>query len=242
MIIKYPTGLYGNSIPSGTESGNVTFTISNNPPPRSNLLFPKISNGIARKKIIKKDEVLWRRETVSDLVFNISSSRRTFEGSNNRILEIGQILEFNDSIPKTVDQMLVGDTTTTQHNINRINYQPLGISAEDEDLINSASFVAYKSLQKELNDAVQRRKDAEQSAIEYQKIINDSTRTLDALTIIQNQSNTTDTDLDAVILKLKTKRDMAFKDRDEAIRLANEAAVESSSISDRLRIISTVLK
>lgn len=242
MIIKYPTGLYNNAIPSGTESGNITFTISNNPPPRSNLLFPKISNGIARRQIARSDEALWRRETVGDLIFNVSESKRTLEGSNNKVFETGQILEFNDSIPKTVDQMLVGDTVTTQHNINRINYEPLGINEGDQQLINSVSMSAYKSLENELNEARQRRKNAEQSVVENQKIINNSTKTIEALKIVQDETSGTDSDVYELILKLETKRNAAFEARDAAIAVANESAIQSASLVDRLRTISTVLK
>lgn len=242
MIIKYPTGLYYNSIPKGTEPGNVTFVISNNPPPRTNLLFPKISNGIAKKRIIREDEVSWRRETVSDLVFNVSSSAGTVEGSNNKVFETGQVLEFNDSISKTVDPMLVGSITTTQHDINRINYDSLNIDDADEQTINSASLVAYRSLQIKLNEIIQKRKDAEQSVVEYQKIINDSNRAIEALKIMVDQSDTIDNDLNMIMSKLEVRRDNAFRDRDMAIALANSAASESVLVSNKLRTISTVLK
>lgn len=242
MIIKYPTGLYYNSIPKGTESGNVTFIISNNSPPRTNLLFPKISIGVARKKITRKDEVSWRRETVSDLVFSVSSSARAVEGSNNKIFDIGQVLEFGDSVSKTVDPMLVGLVTTTQHDINRINYDSLNVDDADEQVINSASLIAYRSLQAKLNGAIQRRKDAEQLVLEHQKIINDSTRAIEALKIMVDQGNATADDLHVIISKLEIRRDDAFRDRDTAIASANDAAAESVSASDKLRTISVVLK
>jgi hypothetical protein len=242
MIIKYPTGLYYNSIPKGTEPGNVTFVISNNPPPRTNLLFPKLPSGIARKRITRKDGISWRRETVSDLVFSVSSSTRTVEGSNNKVFEIGQVLEFGDSISKTVDPMLIGLVTTTQHDINRINYNSLNVDDADEQAINSASLVAYRSLQTKLNEAIQRRKDAEQLVVEYQKVINDSTRAIEALKIMVDQGDATANDLHVIISKLETRRDDAFRDRDVAIMSANDAAAESVQMSDKLRTISAVLK
>lgn len=240
MIIKYPTGLY--NIPKGTELGNVTFTVSNNSPPRSNLLFSKIPDGIARKQILRRDEVLWRRETVGDLVFNISESRRTTEGTNNKTFETGQVLEFNDGTSKTVDEMLVGNNTTTQHNITRIDYDQLDIDDEDKQLIDSVSFLAYKSLGEDLNNARQRYRNYEQDVIEFQKIINNSTRTINALKIAQDQNAGTDIDVSDLISKLEIKRDEAFRSRDAAIASANQASAESTSILDRLRTISTVLK
>lgn len=243
MIISFPTGFYETALPQNPEdSGNVTFTISNNPPPRTNLVFPKIPPGIVnRKRKPRTIEVLNRRDAIGDLVFTISKSSRQEEGSNNKHFETGQVLEFSDAPLKTLDPMFVGPKTQVQHDINRLNYEALGIDEEEQQLIENSSLFVHKSLSDQLNTIRQQRADAEQTVTANQKIINDINRTISALTVIQESSSETDTDVDALIEKLISKRDAAFITRDKAVGSANSLAVEASRLVDEIRTISTVL-
>ena len=244
MIIRYPTGLYVNILPQTPDAGgNVTFTISNNPPPRANLLFPKIPPGVVdRQRLSRSLDILRRRTVLGDLVFTVSQSRRNTEGSNNKVFEIGQVLEFSDRILKSLDPMLVGRKTETQHDIVRINYEPLDISNEDQEFINNSSLVVHKSLSDQLNVVRQQRKNAEQLVVSNQKIINDSNRTINALKIIQDQTGMTDSGVEELIIKLELKKGEAFVARDVAIVAANAMSAEATQIQDKLRTVSTVLK
>jgi hypothetical protein len=242
MIIRYPTGLYSNILPQGSQSGNVTYVISNNPPPRTNLVFPKIPPGIVdRQREPRNLDVLQRRDGVGELAFTISQSMRDVGGSNNKVFETGQILEFSDAPVKSLKPMLVSQKTETQHNANRINYEPLGVDVEDQQFISDASLVAHLDLSDQLNLIRQQRKNAEQIVVENQKIINDSNRTINALKIIKDQSSATDGDVDELILKLEQKKNDAFLVRDQATEAANALAAEAARIQDRLRVVSTVL-
>lgn len=243
MIVKFPTGLYSNVLPQQPQdSGNVTFTISNSPPPRTNLVFPKIPPGIVDRRRLPRDpDILRRRDVIGDLVFTISQSRRDSEGSNNKVFETGQILEFTDAPLKALDPMLVSPKTETQHNVNRINYEPLGVDAEEQQTISDASLITQKNLADELNIVRQQRKNAEEIVTTNQKIINDANRTIDALVVIQNQTPTTDSDVDELIAKLEKKKDDAFKARDAASEAANALAAEATRIQDEIRTVSTVL-
>lgn len=243
MIIKFPTGLYSNILPrSPQDGGNITFTISNNPPPRTNLVFPKISPGIVGRQRTKRDpDVLRRRGVVGDLVFTVSQSRRDVEGTNNKTFEIGQVLDFSDGPLKSLDPMLVNHKTQIQHNTTRINYEPLDVGEEDQQLINESSLIAHKSLSDELNVVRQQRKNAEQLVIANQKIINDSNRTINALVVIQDQMVETDNGVGELITKLGIKKDEAFIVRDAAAEAANALAAEAMLIQDELRAVSMVL-
>jgi hypothetical protein len=243
MIIKFPTGFYETVIPQNPQDGgNVTFVISNTEPPRANLTFPKIPLGIVdRKKQPKTIGLLDRRDTVDDLVFTISQSSRTEEGNNNRQFETGQVLEFSDSPIKLIDPMLVGNTTQTQHDVNRLNYDALGVDAEEQQLIADSSLVVYRDLSDQLNTVRQRRRDSESLVTSNQKVINDTDRALKGLVIIQNSSPTTDSDVDDLIIKLGLRRSEAFEARDEATEVANTAAAEASVLVDEIRTVGTIL-
>ena len=244
MIIKFPTGLYSNILPQSLQdSGNVTFTISNSTPPRTNLIFPKIPSGIVdRKRSIRSSDILKRRSVIGDLVFTISQSSRNDEGTNDKTFETGQVLEFSDVPLKSLNPMLVGRKTQIQHDTTRINYQPLDVNEDDQQLINDASLLTHKNLSDQLNLVRQQRKNAEQLVGANQKIINDSNRTINALKIIQDQTTTTESDVDRLIIKLELKKTEAFVVRGAATEAANALAAEATRIQDELRIVSTVLK
>lgn len=243
MIVKFPTGLYSNILPQEPQDGgNVTYTISNNPPPRTNLVFPKIPPGIVDRRRTPRDpDVLKRRDVVGDLAFTISQSRRDIEGSSDKVFETGQVLEFSDAPIKSLDPMLVSQKTETQHDAGRINYEPLGVDSDDQQLISDTSLATHKALSDQLNTVRQQRKNAEQIVVANQKIINDSNRTINALEVIQEQSPTTDGDVDDLIAKLEQKKNEAFVARNQATEAANALAAEATRIQDELRTVSTVL-
>jgi len=243
MIVKFPTGLYSTVLPQKPQDGgNVTFTISNNPPPRTNLVFSKIPPGVVdKKRDPRSKDLLQRRDTLGDLAFTISQSKRDVESSNNKIFETGQILEFTDGPLRSLEPMLVNAKTEIRHDTNRINYDPLDVSIEEQQFISDASLLANKSLQDNLNIVRQQRRNAEQLVISSQKVINDSNRTIDALNVIQDRSPDTDSDVDELIAKLEKKKDEAFIVRDQASKSANSLAVEATRLQDELRTVSTVL-
>lgn len=243
MIIKFPTGFYETVLPNDPEdSGNITFTISNNPPPRTNLIFPKIPGGIVdRKRTPKTIELLDRRDILGDLTFKISRSSRIFEGSNDKVFETGQVLEFTDAPLQTLDPMLIGVKTQTQHDVVRLDYAALGVDDDEQQLIVDSSLLVHQDLSDQLNIVRQQRADAEQQVIANQKIINDANRTIDALEVIQSSSAETDDDVDALIEKMKTRKDEAFILRDQAANVANVLAAEATSLVDEIRTVSTVL-
>lgn len=244
MIINYPTGLYRNVLPSKpSDGGNVTFTISNSSPPRTNLLFPKISRGVLDRKRSNIDVGLFaRRQTTGELIFSVSSSSRSVEGNNSRTFEIGQILEFSDAPPQSIDPMFVSSKTEIQHNINRFDYASLGISESDIKLIEKESLEIKDVLTNRLNILRELRTDSETVISTQQKIINDSNRNINALQIILESSDETDQDIEELIQKFVSKRDQAFIDRDTAKQEANAAAAEASEILSKLRTISVVVK
>lgn len=242
MIIRYPTGLYSNILPQNPQdSGNITFVISNNPPPRTNLIFPKIPLGIVDKKKQRREiDAVNRRNTVGDLIFEVSKSRRDIEGNNGKMFEIGQVLEFNNNSTKTLSPMLVGSKTITQHNLNKINYDELGVDSNEQQLIGDSSLLTYRKLSDELNIIKRKRENAEQLILLNQKIINDSNRTLNALKIVQQQ-NVNDDDINQLIIKVERRKSLAEQERDSAVNIANQSSDMASKILDELRSISTVM-
>lgn len=247
MIINHPTGFYASVLPSGNDAGNVTFTISNTLPPRSDLLVQKVPLGIVYRKRTQIDQnVANRRKSFGDLIFSVSKSRRIEEGNNSRQYEIGQVLEFNQQSGKSVEPMLVSEVTEIRHNTNKLDYEMMGLTEQEQEILAEASLLTKEAITSSLNDYRQKRSDSEQSINDNQKIINDLTKTIDSLTITLDYTNTTTTEestiINQMIIKLKSKRDTAFVERDKAIELANFYAQESSKLVDQLRSVGLLVK
>lgn len=241
MIVRFPTGLYRDVLPvEPSDSGNVTFTISNTTPPRTNLVFPKIPVDLVDRGREKPEpiNIVDNRKYLGDLVFSVSSSKRQNIGSNSRQFEIGQVLDFGQVDSQAVEPMLVNQTTEIQHNTNTFDYIALGVTEEEQAVIAEESMRAHDLLTDKLNTLKRQRADAEVEINNQQKLINDTTKTISALEIIAQTSP----DVADLVKRLKAKRTKAFIDRDRAIAAANSHAAEADGILAQLRAVAVVLK
>jgi len=239
MIIRFSTGLYKSVLPSTPQdAGNITFVISNTTPPRTNLVFPKIPAGLADLGRFHDQPLsgLDNRRFLGELIFNVSAARRSLTGNNSKQYEIGQVLEFTDVDNKTVEPMLVNQVTQIQHNTNVLDYEAMGITGEEQDLIASESFRMLAELTDQLNAAKQLRADAEIKVNLQQKIVNETTKTIEALSVIGGAG------LGPLLDKLRDTRQSAFAARDAAIVEANDAAAAADVLVGKLRTVATIVK
>lgn len=242
MIINFPTGFY--DLPTDpSDSRSVTYTVSNEVPPRTNLAFPKIPQGIVdRKRIPPTITLSERRGSVGDLIFSVSRASRADTSNNAKQFETGQILSFGDPPLLSLDPMLVSTKTETQHDLNKFDYELLGISPEEVKLIDDSSLETHNSLMDRLNELKQLRADAEIEVNRQQKIINEASRNIEALEVIADNSNETGDEILGLIDKFKARRQEAFEARDLASTSANNYAAEADDVVSELRSVATVLK
>lgn len=239
MIINYPTGLYSSVLPvNPQDGGNITFTISNTTPPRTNLVFPKIPAGLVDRGRNRPQPIssIDNRQYLGELIYSVSSSRRRTVGNNSRQYEIGQVLDFNTSDTVAVDVMLVSQITEIQHNTNIFDYDQLGVTSDEQDLIAAESLKKHSILTDQLNDIKRARADAEIDINTQQKIINEANRAIAAMQAIASN------DLSSVIVKLQVTRDQAIKVRDAAIAAANSYSAQADAVLAQLRSVAVVLK
>jgi hypothetical protein len=91
MIINFPTALYESVLPGPSESGNITYTISNQDPPKSSNTFLQLPrNEEIRKTPPRTYSKYDKRKFSSDLIFNITIPSLSTEGSGIKNFEIGQ--------------------------------------------------------------------------------------------------------------------------------------------------------
>ncbi len=243
MIINFPTGFYADALPqTPEESGNITFVISNTRPPRSDLLFPKIPKGVDdRRRIVSPFDPVADREQVGDQIFSISQASRAEEGSNIQQFEVGHILDFDDSTVQATDPMLVRQTTELRHDVFKVDFDALGLTGDEQELINDETAKARNTLVAALNTAKRERADAEVRIAELQKSINNLNRAIDALQVVTDNDATTESEVDDLVDKLTAQLTVTQTALSAAIETANTQAQIAADTLAELRTVSTIV-
>lgn len=235
MIIKFPTAQYRDVIPRNpADSGNVTFVISNELPPRSDLVFPKLPIALLNRQRRPPDmPEPTRRRSVGDLAITISKATRKLDLNSARQFEIGQILEFNEFAVDTVDQMLVPGDLEIRHDLNLFDLDKMGLDQRQQQLIADQSADTQRTLTLRLNEQKRRRADAEATINNTQKLINELTKTIKSLNVVIDLDQ--DSELKIIAAQLQIQLQEARFKLDAAIAEANDSAQLASSLTDSLR-------
>ena len=244
MIINFATGLYSTVLPKKpSDGGNVTFTISNEAPPRSNLLFPKVPQALVEKQRTPSTRTsIDIRPTLGELTFTVNKADRSQAGNNQNVYEIGQVLEFNNESILATEPMLVAPATTIQHDVSLIDYASIGLTQEQVAEFSAKALDSFNDLMNQLNQIVQQRKNAETIITDLQKVINDCDRTINALNVIQSEETGTDGFVDDLTSQVKAKKENAIAEREAKIEEANQLANQASDLQAELRQVGTVVK
>lgn len=235
MIIKYPTGFYKNEIPQEpSDSGNITFLISNKAPDRTDLYYTKIPLGVLSRQLEEKTN---NRSSKGQRIFSISSSLQINSESGDKQYILGDVLDFEDASPLNINPMLVPEMTQLQHNINAINYNLLDLNDSDISAIESAVENQQKQLIASLNSLRSQRATLEVTIVSQQKQINDIDRAINATKIAN-----TDGSLNSIIDKLTNQKNSIYISMKSNIDSANTLAESANIVLNDLRSIGIILK
>lgn len=240
MIVRFPTALYESAIPQAPgESGNVTYTISMEDPPRAAELVTRLPPAIELRK--KSDDKLTdaeRRANMGKLAYSFSKSNQDAVGSSKKQFESGQVLEFTTETPPALDPMKVRQETQVRHDTNILDLSGLGISDEDIQTITSSSPLQLKEFYADLNDYKQQRKAAEIAIAENQKQQNETKKAISAITELLP----TNPELQSVVNDLEIKLADLKDDMAEQIDNANVAAALAEQTVDQIRNLAQVVR
>jgi hypothetical protein len=241
MIIKYPTALYEPVLPQQpSDRSNVTFTISNSSPPRSSLVFselpPAIENLRRPPRTLTPEE---RREDVSERAFTVLKSGLSNAGSNKKIVEIGQVLEFVDSPDSTLQPMLVTKDNEFQHDTNILDLTSLGISQMDQEEIDQSANALMEQLTSDLNLLIRRRSDLEVAIAENKKDQNENKKAINAIQVLVDNGQE---DLQYVIDDLTIQGEELLQQEADLIAAANEVADLSTAKINEIRKLTEVVR
>jgi hypothetical protein len=236
MRIKYPTAFYSSVIPSKPQqAGNVTFTISSTEPPRPKSASIKIPEGLAPKiprKVIS-------RSNFGELVYTISNANKSVLNNATKPFFVGDVLEFN----QTATVLPVTNAPTSlleiRHDLNRIDYSALGLSAEEVELLNKESDNAQSELRTNLAAKQKLYDDIISSISNLQIVINETRKAITATNIIYEQSKSEG--IKEIIVKLELKLTETNSQIDALTKQSASVSAEVNALVDQSRNIGVIV-
>jgi len=178
MIIKYPTGLYYDQLPTFLASTNITYNISNNAPSRSSIFFITIPTG---EEIRQIDGLEINRTKLGDLVFTVSTAKGNNVQSGQKIYEVGQILEFGDIDTAIYADKITSDVSDLSHNLYYLDFIKLGLEETDVTVINQAIQSSFDLKTTAINDLKRQAANKNVALLNLTKQNSDTTKAIAAL-------------------------------------------------------------
>lgn len=232
MIIHWPTGLY-DEYGSLDDAPNVTWYISNNPPPEDNSITIKVP--VAEEIRPAPDKIFdnqTRRLSFGNLVYTINEAANTIPGSAVKTYSEGDIIEFSDDDRPDLT-MPRNNTVQFRHDLNELDLESVGLDDEEVNEFNLSVSNKKNELEKQFLSIRTEINDIEIKIPETQKKLNESIKALNAANILEDQE---------LIDKITSKRDQYNEELDSLVEQHNEKVEELGVIVDKLNRIDMVAK
>ena len=238
MILRFPTGLYqdaGQLPEDPSDSGNVTFVISNDIPKRSDALFIQlpVSEEIRPAPAPIYDDAT-RREGYGELVYTLVESNRSEPGTNKKLFGIGEFLEFDTEEVDLPDLLGVPRQVDLQHNTTLLDYADAGLTTDEIDEITASATLKKKELEGAVAELQVQVGNEQTAAIENQKRINETRKLISAVSQIVGSDDT-------ILKKLTTRESDLLIERDAIIALINSLNSQLKVAYDQLVKISELV-
>lgn len=227
MIINNPTGFYKSIIPPSIDnSGNYTYVISNNSPPRGSLFFFKINLRLASTSV----PIISAPPTGKQFSGTLRSFRNTsLTGASIR--PIGTVIEFNDGLNK-IDNVSADLNQSTD--FNRFN-------DSSTDPINSKLRLSYDKFKNKLIITVQELQNSYITVGNLEREFNTYTASLSAV----EQAlllEPTDPDLLSVKDELKSKMEINSATTKALYDSINKLSKDKTKYEDAIRSLVKVIQ
>lgn len=190
MIIQYPTGLYADAgqLPvAPSDAGNVTYVVSNDIPRRPQditIQLPLAEELKQRSGPVYDDRT--RRAQLGELVFTYVTANQTSPGSNRKMFDVGEFLDFNTQEIALPEQNSVPSIVDIQHNTNLLDLQDAGLTSDEVDSLISLSTTKKKQLEDQVATTQSQISDQRIAITENQKQINEVVKIISAVRVVVN--------------------------------------------------------
>lgn len=188
MIIRFPTGLYADAgqLPEQpADAGNVTYTISNDIPKRPvdvTLQLPLAEELKQRAPLAYDDKT--RRAQLGPLVYTYVDAKQTVPGSNRKMFEVGQFLDFNAEEIPLADQTPIPSVVEIQHNQGLLDLQDAGLTPDEITSLIDLSTTKQKTLEDQLASIKNQIANEKIAISENQKQINEVVKIVSAVRVV----------------------------------------------------------
>jgi hypothetical protein len=244
MIIGFPTALYTANIPQeASESGNITFTISSEDPPRSTETFFQLLRSEEIRGLPPRIyDSITRRLTFDQLIFAVSTGTQRKAGVGTKAYEVGQLLDFDDvQAPDDIDTLNVPDVVELQQNTNLLNYTELGLTNEQVEELLLGANERFNREVASLNITKSAIADKESDIRDNQRLLNETRKALDASRAVF--SDTTDvTSGNQIIEQLETKQLQLENIRVTLVDELNTLTIQANEIYNRILDLKEVVR
>jgi hypothetical protein len=175
-----------------------------------------------------------RRATLGELVYTITSGGVPTEGRSTKLFEVGQILEFDETI-ESVGVNTVQNRLEIQHNTNLLDLSGLGLTDDEIDSVTTDSAQFKEELEQQLTYVQNQIADNKAEIVDLQKTINEANKALAALSAMGE-------DDDSVINKITETRDDAIVQRDQLSAETTNLIATSTELQDKLFAVSQLVR
>ncbi len=194
MIIKSPTANYIPILPTYSDAGSITYTISNNQPPRKSSVATIMPVGVTTQSKIT------RITPKGKLVITSNGGYSSIAQSSNRQYNVGDVLEF-EYVETQNEQRQIFEPVETRYDLDVIDYKKIGLSDEDIALMSSVGSSENQKIRDDLNSVNIQYSDTKVQISSAQSDINSIDKTLRALALVSDQSS-----VSSIIDKLNSNR------------------------------------
>lgn len=184
MIINFPTALYDSVLPSITEPGNITYTISNKNPPVSAAVLQQLPrNEQIRKQPKRTYTKAQKRKFAGDLVFNLAIPSLSTAGDGSTTFEIGQFLDFTTEVQEQPDPYAL-ESIDIRQDTGVVNYQKYGLNQDEYDNIVKLAADMMDKITSDINITATKLNDNADSMSSTQASINDAVKLYNNIVLV----------------------------------------------------------
>lgn len=235
MIINYPTALYRSVLPASNKSGNVTYTISNQDPPKSISVFLQLPrNEETRKQPQRTYSKADKRKFSSNLIFNLTIPSLSTEGSGSKTFEIGQFLDFTNE-SETIPDSYSLESIELRQDTNIVDYKKHGLDESEYANIVKIAGKRMDEISNEINIIGTRLNDNKENISSNQSDINESTKLYDNIVLILGTGNEQAKKVQTKILNYNEYKIKLLAERDILLTTLDSLRSDLSKVREVVR-------
>lgn len=222
MIIEFPTGLYGDKIPTKrSDSGSITWTVSTEEPTRPTTVLQQYP--IARQLSELPESELTDSEVRSlygDLIVTSVNTKTSQSLSNSYLFEIGSTIDAAALEAIAVQNSIAPSNVEIQHDNNIYDLKTLGLTDEEIATLNDETAKRAKELRATLASTAINLDITKNRIAEITKQISETENSINAISL---------TSLSDIKIKLENKL-VELKEEKSNLEVQKDA-LEASSVA-----------